>query len=220
MKYASVVHAFVLVSAAFALAATMSAWGKDSPAAEAAPADLIALAKRVASKQPLIRSTAHRRIYESRNRAISELILILIAHSKEKDDAEDSVACLAIGSLATLRATEARKALLDRIDYQVRLKGGGKRPLGAEFPCALALIRIGGDPNILTALSARIATDKSEKRRALYTWVMHGLLGPEMTRVCLQNAARKQSGGKKALLLKASRDAALGNALLLRVRRK
>ena len=195
------------VLAACLLAAALSAGDEDHPRRK-----LALLAERLSSANKHERSHAALILRESRQATTVALARVLDAHGQQRVGQDGDAAHLAAQALGDWRAEGTSGMLLQRIDYRVRLKRGDKRPPGAAYPCAAALVSI-GNLRVLGAVTKALATDGSAKRRKLQAWVIGGLLGEHLGKLHLEEAARKELGEQAARLLAARDDLAKGNLI-------
>lgn len=187
------------ILAACLLAALLSAGDEDRSTPE-----LMLVAKQLSSANEHERVIAGCILRDGRQAVIRTVMPVLRTHARERAGQEDDAVWLAVHTLADWQAEEAGGILLQMIDYRARLRSGGKRMPGAAYPCAGALAHI-GNRRILGDVTKALAWDDSVKRRKLMAWVIGRLLGEQLGRVHLEQAAEQLDGERAARLL-AARD--------------
>jgi hypothetical protein len=150
---------------------------------------------------------------EERSVLVQELTDTLKNSKNTKSGDEYSSIHLSAALLGEWRAVEAKELLLDMIDYRLNLKAGAKYPLGYEFPCANALISIGGS-EVLNAAISRIVQEPSLMRKRLFTWVVYSLVGVEVGVRSLEAAAKKLDVTPAKRLLDTREEISQENRLL------
>ena len=183
-------------------------------AGEANMPSMLELARRISHEQKAARFDAFQTIERERNKAITELLVVLKSRKGDEEGEERSSTHLAIDFLASLGAVEATPVLLDMIDYRIALQAGAKRPIGSEYPCARALARIGGNRELLESLAQRIRAEESLKRRRLMIWVAYRILGGDLTQTWLKSHIQGTTGEDRERLEAAAKEVSMGNRLV------
>ncbi len=109
--------------------------------------------------------------------------------------------------------SELRRELLALIDYRCRIRDGGKRDRGFNYPCAAALARI-GSIEVCESTVAELAKGQEARRAKLMAWVLYRAMGGELSRAYLEQRAREESGDVAGRLRQAAEELTKGDALL------
>lgn len=125
----------------------------------------------------------------------------------------ESPVIAATAVLVEYRATEAVGLLLDNIEARLAPSAGTELPVGHQFPCAQALIGIGGQA-VVTGTIARLESEYKAPRKRLLTWVLYGTVGMELGLRMLERAAVAARGDAVKRLKAAAEGITLGEKIL------
>jgi hypothetical protein len=155
------------------------------------------------------RFAAKRRIIEERRSLVRSLVMIVQSNPQDSGTKRDEVLrltspkCLAIKLLGELRPEEAIRTLLRNLTYYVDTSIAGSlggRGLGARYPAAASLAKIGNPavPELLGFLSG--STDRLE--RHLCVWTLIRIDGRDVARFRVEKAIKdcRPYGNAKANL--------------------
>ncbi|MFC1856174.1 hypothetical protein ACFL2A_06505 [Thermodesulfobacteriota bacterium] len=172
----------------------------------------------ITSPDDVVRGKSLIKLDEERYKVLSEASGIFRRVGKKRRIIEDSETHYAVRVLASWKHLESTRLFLNHIDLRVEPKKGSyrlKRDAGWQFPCALALTRLGGF-SLLKTISNKISEEASEDKIKIFTWVLYRLLSKDLCEVFLDMEEQKHMEGsvQSERLLKAKTYALEGDNVL------